>query len=221
MSKLILGIDEAGRGPVLGPMVMAGVMVNESNIDLLKEAGANDSKLLTPKRRQEIFPKIKEIALRYEIIEIPAEEIDSRYAVATNLNVLEAIKMADIINKLKPDIAIVDCPSRNTGGFEKILRRYLSHDCKIKCENYADETHVIVGAASILAKVTRDSIIRQIEESLGEQIGSGYPDDPKTLKFLNDLFVKHPKDVRRFVRKSWLTYQRIRDGISQKRMDAF
>ena len=102
--KLVCGIDEAGRGPVIGPLVIAGVVVNKEGLDKLKEIEVKDSKLLPHRKRIELSKKIKEIAESYDIIIIEPDEIDDAVDGNNelNLNWLEGIKSSEIINKLNP-----------------------------------------------------------------------------------------------------------------------
>src|SRR3989339_334134 len=111
---LICGIDEAGRGPIIGPMVMAGIVVDEEGSESLKSIGAKDSKMLSPSKRAFLFPKIIKIVKKYKIVIVEPEEIDDALkSDHLNLNWLEAHKSAEIINALKPQMAIVDSPSNN------------------------------------------------------------------------------------------------------------
>ncbi len=214
--KYIMGIDEAGKGPVVGPLVIAGAMFEESDAKKLKALGVKDSKLVPREKREELFGKIKKIAKSYKVIQVGPKEIDQRFSVNTNLNQLEAIKFADIINELKPDVVIIDTPTVNTKGFEMYLRKFLEHECVIKCENYADKNHVEVGAASILAKVIRDGEIKKIEKKTGETIGAGYPSDPITIKFVEKAFKS--KKWLEHIRQTWFTFQRIKEENEQKRL---
>jgi len=212
--KLILGIDEAGRGPVVGPLVIAGALFEEKNIQKLKDIGVKDSKLLPAKKRESLFGTIKNFSVNYKIIKVSTQEIDQRFSVNTNLNQLEAIKFAEIINELKPDIAIIDTPSRNTAAFKRYLWKFLKHKCELQCENFADLNHVEVGAASILAKVVRDNEIKKIEKEVGEEIGVGYPSDPMTINFVKKA-LKNKKWLEH-IRKTWFTFQRIKGEKEQK-----
>jgi len=112
--RLILGIDESGKGPVIGPLIIVGYMIKESDLNKLKTLGVKDSKLLTHKQREKMVDKIKELAEDYKIITIQPREIDEAVESKDknmNLNWLEAKKQADIINELDPDVAYIDCPS--------------------------------------------------------------------------------------------------------------
>lgn len=220
MAKTILGIDEAGKGPVVGDLVIVGALFRETDSKKLKELGVKDSKLLAPKKREELFEGVKSLALAHKIVKVSPKEIDQRFAVNTNLNQLEAIKFAEIINELKPDVAVIDCPSANTKKFHEYLKQFVEHDCKIKCENYADLNHLEVGAASIIAKVTRDAGIREIEKRIGAEIGAGYPSDPVTIKFIENA-INNKDWMRKYVRNTWFTVQRIKDEKSQSRLSEF
>lgn len=203
---LICGIDEARRGPVIGPMVMCGVLVSEEDSQKLKFLGVKDSKLLTPKKREELFPKIKKIIKAYEAVIIQPEEIDEAVrSQELNLNRLEAVKTAVILNKLRPDKAIIDCPSTNIKSYLSYLRIYLhKKDLEIRAEHNA-ERYPVVAAASIIAKVTGDSELKKIQSKIKENIGSGYPSDPATKEFLSRHYKRYPH----IFRKTWETYKRV------------
>ena len=208
----ILGIDEAGRGSIVGPLVIAGAMYN--NQKELKELGVKDSKLLSPKRREELFKKLKKI-VKYKIIKIYPEEIDNRVGI-TNLNLIEASKFAEIIDELKPDKVIIDTPTKNTQKFKMLMEKLTNHKCKFVCENFADLNYPIVSAASIIAKVNRDKEVRKIERETGEEIGVGYPHDERTIRFVRKSLKK--PEWRKYIRKSWITYKRIEEEKEQKKL---
>jgi ribonuclease HII len=218
--KTILGVDEAGRGPIVGPMVIVGALFKKSDEVKLKKIGVKDSKLLTPKKREELFPTIKGIAKDYKVIEVSPAEIDQRFSVNINLNKLEAVKYAELINDLKPDIAIIDCPSPNTKSFAEYLSQFIEHKCELVCENYADKNYLEVGAASIIAKVVRDSRIAEIQKAVGMPIGVGYTHDKVTLGFVEKA-LKNKEWLNKYVRKSWLTFQNIKDKKEQKKLGDF
>ena len=183
---------------------MCGVVVDEEDIPKLAELGVKDSKLLTPKKREALFEPIKKIVKRYKLIIIEPQEIDDAVNSANlNLNFLEAIKTALILNELKPDKAIVDCPSNNIPAYKEYLQNLLTVKMDLVLEHNA-EKHLQVAAASILAKVTRDRIIVELEKKYG-QMGSGYPSDPATQSFLKKNAKKYPE----LFRKSWATYKNL------------
>lgn len=220
MSKLVVGIDEAGRGPVIGPLVIAGAAIEEKDKIKLQELGVKDSKLLTPKQREYLYDKILAIINNKKIIIIPPAEIDASVESKTlNLNWLEAIKSVEIIAALKPDKAILDCPSTNIKAYTNYIKNLLSDKGKqieIVCEHKADVNHIEVAAASILAKVTRDRLIEDIKKKIKIDFGSGYPSDPKTVDFLKDNWNTYD-----FFRKSWSSWKKHAEGKKQKTLAKF
>ena len=147
---LIAGVDEARRGPVIGPLVIAGVMIDEKDLHKLEKLGVKDSKLLTPKKREQLFPKIQQLC-KYKIIIIEPQEIDAALeSQELNLNWLEAIKSVEILKELKPDKAFLDCPSPNIAKYTAYIKNKLEDpSIAVVCEHKADVNHKIVGAASI------------------------------------------------------------------------
>jgi ribonuclease HII len=211
-------------------MLMAGVLIEEKNQKKLKKIGCKDSKQLTRREREELFDQIKEISLGYHIIATSPTEIDGRASVGLNLNNLEAIKTAAIINalieqfeeKLKNEEinVIVDCPSPNTESWKTYLKTHIKfNDINLRCEHKADINHVECSAASILAKVTRDNEIDKIKKEIGHDIGSGYPSDPVTVEFLE----KHSKEFKNhgIFRKTWGTWTEHVRKKEQKKLDGF
>lgn len=210
MMVKVLGIDEAGRGPVIGAMVMAGVMIEEGDEHLLE--GSKDSKMLAHSVRLELDKKIRE-GTEFLVLEFSPAEIDEALASEDmNLNWLEAKGQAELINKLKPDKAIIDCPSPNLVAYANYVRNLLDNkDTELIVEHKADEKYITSSAASILAKVRREEIVSELKEKYGE-IGSGYPADPNTKKFIAENWQKHP-DI---FRKSWSTYKKVVEDKGQK-----
>ncbi|MBN1385913.1 ribonuclease HII [Candidatus Woesearchaeota archaeon] len=214
----ICGIDEAGRGSVIGPLVIAGVLINENDEQKLKEMGVKDSKLLTPKQREDLFDKVISAVKEYRILIIEPSEIDEAVLgpKEMNLNWLEADKSAEIINFLKPDKAILDCPSNNISSYKSYVLKKVK-DVEIIAEHKADMNYPSVAAGSILAKVTRDREIEKIKAKIGADFGSGYPSDPLTAKFVEKNFKKYPE----IFRKSWETFRRSADKKKQKKLGDF
>jgi len=217
---LLCGIDEAGRGPVIGPMVMCGLLIKGEDEKKLVRLEVKDSKLLTRERREFLFDKIKGISADFDIVVVSPEEID--LAVGNhdglNLNLLEARKSAQILNKLNPDKAIVDAPSNNISSYKEYLSGFVNNKkMNLVLEHKADFNYVVVGGASILAKVTRDREIEKIKKGIGIDFGSGYMSDHKTVAFLE----KHYEDYSYLFRKSWFPYQDIINKKFQKKLEDF
>ena len=187
---LTLGIDDAGRGPVIGPMVLAGCLLDKKAEAKLKKLGVKDSKQLTQKRREFLEEKIKEVAETFEITLSVPRDIDNNLNGGTNLNALEAIKTAEIINKINKGYkhlnVIVDCPSVSIVKWQDFLKTKIKNlsNLEISCEHKADKNHVSVAAASILAKCIREKEMKLLKERYGSGIGSGYCSDPLTCRFL-------------------------------------
>ncbi|MEK6886461.1 MAG: ribonuclease HII [Nanoarchaeota archaeon] len=202
-------------GPIIGPLVICGVLANEKQEQELVDLGVKDSKMLKPIQRERMFDKIKNIVEKYEIIIIEPKEIDSVVGKGklNNLNWLEADKSAEIINKLKPLRAILDCPTIKTEKYADYIKKKLKTKVDVIAENKADQTYPIVSAASILAKVTRDDLIQQIKKKYNVEFGSGYPSDP-----LTQLFVSKNWNKFDFFRRSWETYKKLVSGKSQTKL---
>jgi len=207
---LICGIDDAGRGPVIGPLVIAGILVDEDGLTKLISLGVRDSKALPPKRRERLADEILKIVRDYRVVKVSPSEID--YVVRTGkrlnrLNRLEARVMASIIMDLKPDVAYVDASDILPDRFKRHIAEELSFRVKIVSEHKADKTYPVVSAASIIAKVERDKEIEGLKRRYGD-LGSGYAADPKTLLFLRE-WVRKYGEYPDFVRKSWKTAKKI------------
>ena len=224
---LILGIDDAGRGPLIGLMILAGVVLTKAQEAVLKKAGAKDSKLLSHTERIRIGEIIKKNSVSNHIVKAYPEEIDSSIKKGINLNTLEAQKMAEAINSLndgkKQIKVIVDCPSINVTKWREKLISFIKHssNLSIACEHKADYNYVAVSAASILAKVAREEEmdkLRKKYKSYGD-IGSGYPADPITQEFLKKNG-KALADTGIF-RKSWSTWKELFPDKKQKTLGEF
>jgi ribonuclease HII len=169
---ITIGIDEAGRGPVIGPMIIAGVGINEDISNEFKSIGVKDSKLLSIKRIYLLEREIKKSTQNYKTIKISSEEIDNRFEKGKNLNYLELDSMAVIANDLSGEKVIIDSPSSNTKKIKEYLQNLIKRKIII-AENYADRNHVEVSAASILAKSEREREVDKIKKIFGYDFGSG------------------------------------------------
>ena len=148
---------------------MAGVLIEDSDLDKLKTLGVKDSKLLTQNKREELYKEIIKIVKDYKIIKIYPEEIDNAlFSDTSNLNNLEGEKMAEIINYLRPEKVIVDCPSTNKKAFTEFLNKRMKVKTEILCEWKADFLFPEVSAASILAKCAREEEVELIKKQIAD-----------------------------------------------------
>ena len=222
---LTLGIDDAGRGPVIGPMVLAGCLVDEQTEKELKKLGVKDSKKLTQKRREFLVEEIKKKAEAFEVTRAFPDEIDGNNYTGTNLNDVEAIMTAEIINKINKGFAklrvIVDCPSPSIEKWRDFLKTKIDNlsNLDLICEHKADVNHVSVSAASIIAKIVREKEMDILKQKYGDEIGSGYCSDKKTTKFLEDNVIKLKKDG--LFRKTWKTCQNAEAKKQQTKLSGF
>lgn len=208
---IIAGVEEAGRGPVVGPMVMAICAIEKNKEKELKEIGVKDSKQLSKKKREFLVQKIKQLCTVDLIILDPSEIDDALNSSTMNLNLLEAVTTTRLIDRLKPDQVMLDLPSNNAQKYIASVKSNLKHKVGIKAEHKADVNYPIVSAASIVAKTVRDREVERLELEIGKEIGSGYPSDPKTIKFLKKYWNVHPEVFR----QSWKTYKKVKQAKGQ------
>lgn len=198
----IVGIDEAGRGPVIGPLVVCGVAVEEEKLEKLEKLQLKDSKRLTPGRRKVMSRRINKIA-ECHTVHIQAKDIDNLRAKDVNLNEIEKIAMKKVIALSNPDIAYIDCLDIKPQRFCDEMESF-REGLNVIAEHKAEDKFPIVAAASIVAKVERDMEIEKLKKEF-KDIGSGYPSDPKTIAFLKRFSYDNLPD---FVRKSWATVKK-------------
>jgi len=204
-------------------MILAGCLLDEKAEGSLKKLGVKDSKQLTQKRREFLSDKIKEKAESFEIIRIHPIEIDSKNAQGINLNELEAIACAKIINKInkgyKKINVVVDCPSVSIVKWQDSLKTKIKNlsNLEISCEHKADQNHVAVSAASVLAKCVREKEMALLKEKYGKAIGSGYTSDPLTKKFIAKHVQKHKN--KGIFRKTWSTWKSAHKNVGQRKLE--
>jgi ribonuclease HII len=218
---LIAGVDEAGRGCVIGPLVIAGVLIREEKIPALARLGVKDSKLLSPKKRGVLATEITRLAEKHIIMKLSPMEIDRVVKSGRKLhklNRLEAQTMAMIIEDLKPDKAYVDAADVVEERFKHHIQEGLLFKAKVIAKHKADRTYPVVSAASIIAKVERDKEIAALTGEYGD-FGSGYLTDPKTMRFLKQWLETHG-EYPDCVRKSWKPAKQAKSekGTLQKRL---
>jgi ribonuclease HII len=209
---LVAGVDEAGRGCVIGPLVIAGYLIKEEKIACLLELGVKDSKKLSTKKRHSIISKIIDLSENFITIYLSPQQIDKVVESKRKfhkLNRLEAKTMAKIINTLKPDKTFIDAADVIEGRFKQYIQECLAVKTIIVAKHKADEIFPVVSAASIIAKVKRDEEIRILREKYGD-FGSGYLSDKKTTAFLKN-WIKNNNEYPVCVRKSWQPAKRIKN----------
>lgn len=217
---LIAGVDEAGRGPAIGPMVLAVAVIPSEKEDILHELGARDSKLIPEPERERLYPLMKEHLSHHATYHLSASEMDALME-HDSLNEIEAMKIGALLNELpvKPDLVYVDSPDPLASNFARRIENYLSYKPKIVAEHKADVNYPIVSAASILAKVERDEVIKSLQkqyDSFGD-IGSGYSHDERTISFLKNYLQLHQK-LPDCARQKWGTNVRLMDARYQTKL---
>ena len=222
LNIIFAGCDEAGRGCVIGSMVI-GIFAADSDWDSqLREMGVKDSKDISPARREVLAEKLRKIG-KHVLVRISAEELTELMTKGISLNEIEAIKIADGLAVLQGELALkhnefskvfVDSPDPIPSKFEQRIRKYLkikgADKIKFVCENKAENKFPCVAAASILAKVDRDSLLEEIKKKVGTNFGSGYSSDPVTAQYVRE----HHADpiLQPFLRHRWETVKRLKSA---------
>ncbi len=203
---IILGIDEAGRGPVIGSMFMVGFALPQNDMEKLTTLGVRDSKKISPGKREKIYNDLQKLESNIYIREISAREIDKALDdPSDNLNLLEIRNMAGIINEAQANVVIIDAISTPEYTKRNLKPQITKRKPILKVENKADDSYPIVGAASIIAKVLRDNSLFTLKKNFPEfgDFGSGYPSDPQTKNYLK----KNVKAIKQkkipFIRMEW------------------
>ncbi|RLG48231.1 MAG: ribonuclease HII [Thermoproteota archaeon] len=216
-SILKAGIDEAGRGAVIGPLVIACITIPSDTEHELLDLGVKDSKLLTPVERERLFDQICSKASSIFVRKVQPAEID-RALSGKGLNHLEARIMAELLEKTSASVVYVDAPQSKPRSFETLLRFLSGSRVEIIAEPFADKKYPLVSAASIIAKVVRDREVGKLRDVYGD-FGSGYPSDEKTRKFLANLI--SADEVPPIVRRSWQTYLKMNEMNKSRTLEDF
>lgn len=217
----VCGVDEAGRGPVIGPLVVASFSISEDKLNQIESLEVKDSKKLSAKRRKELFSELINLSGNYFFRILNPTFLNDEMKKYT-LNEIELHAFKDAIIGLKVPIirAICDSCDVDTNRFSRNLKESLGDEfssCDVVASHKAEDKYPIVAAASILAKVKRDELIKKIEEDAGVSFGSGYPSDPKTISFLEDYYKFHNR-FPDFVRTEWKTLANIKSSVSQRKL---
>jgi ribonuclease HII len=217
---LITGVDEAGRGCVIGPLVIAAVGVEDRAVQRLVEAGVKDSKRLSPRSRIRIASSIRRIAQLVETRRVSASRIDRLRARGVSLNEIEAMLIGSILSKHRRGVFYVDSVDKNCERFRMMM---LSHAPGFKgiliVRNYLDESNPMVGAASIIAKVERDRAVKNLLRKAGLPECSGYSSDPRTISIIEQLLRSNSKIS--MLRRSWSTVGRVGASLNQDSLKRF
>jgi ribonuclease HII len=222
---IICGGDEAGRGALVGPLVIALVSVSQSKAHRFPEIGVRDSKLLSKEKREALYNSIMRIANDVKVDRISSEEINEAMRNNVSLNALEAMHFAALFDKFSDvDVLYLDSPDVIAEKFGmrvnilasrptripgiKSTRKKGTRYTRIIAEHKADSRYPVVSAASIIAKIERDREIEKLSKLFNINIGSGYPSDNKTIGVIK----KNMKDVElnRHVRAYWKTLTNIK-----------
>jgi ribonuclease HII len=215
----VAGVDEAGRGSAIGPLVVAGASFPSDRIETLVELGVKDSKQLTAKRREELAPQIETLATGVRYFDLQPRSIDSvvnRGVKLKRLNYLEAVAMARVLRELDPEEAYVDASDVDEARYGETILRLLPAKPRLVSEHKADSTYPVVSAASILAKVRRDAIVAALREEYGD-FNSGYPSDERAMEWLEAWYREH-RSWPSIVRHSWEPVKKIRLDAAQTRL---
>lgn len=203
-------------------MILAGCLIDEELEKEFRDLGVKDSKKLTPTRREILAEIVRTKSLAYHVSIISPQEIDGKTNAGINLNRIEAIKAAEIINRLNKSFdkikLVVDCPSPNIEKWKNTLKAYVinSDNLDFAVEHKADVNHIACSAASIIAKSQREKEVAKIKKQIGKDFGSGYPADPVTYKFLQENAKKYKDDG--IFRKTWSTWHEACSKKEQKKL---
>lgn len=202
--KIIAGVDEAGRGCVIGPLVVAGVSIPHEKEEELKRIGVRDSKELSQPKREMLAKKIEDIAKDVIVFKVGSCKIDTFRKQGVGMNRIEAMKFSDIIRMLNPHMAYIDCPDTNINKFHLFMNKLVGGGPELIVKHKADRDHPVVSAASIIAKVERELEIAKLKEEFGD-FGTGYTSDERTIEWLRGWLKKNKEFPEHLVRRSWIT----------------
>lgn len=219
--RKILGIDEAGRGPVIGSMFIGGFMVDEEDMEELEDLGVKDSKKLSDRKREKIRDKLESVGDVF-LQEFTASSLDDMMDVMT-INEIELKGFSDVIDMAEPHKVIMDLPEPDAERFIGKVKDLMDkdhHDVEFVAEHGADDNFPVVSAASIVAKSARESHIKHLHEKYGYDFASGYPHDKPTITFL-ERYLEEKEELPPETRKAWSTAQRLLSEYRQNSLGDF
>jgi ribonuclease HII len=202
--KIIAGCDEAGRGCVIGPLVIAGVSISREKEEELKKIGVRDSKELPHSKRERLAKKIEEMAKDVVVFKVGPCKIDTFRKQGVGMNRIEAMRFADIIKLLNPHLAYIDAPDTNLNKFHLFMNKLVGGSPELIVKHKADRDYPVVSAASIIAKVEREIEIARLKEEYGD-FGTGYTSDERTIEWLRGWLQSNREFPEHLVRRSWIT----------------
>ena len=217
----ILGVDEAGRGPVIGSMFIASFELDEGKVSELEDIGVKDSKKLSNKKREEIREKLDAIG-SFTLMEIEASQIDEMREVMT-LNEIELQGFVEVMKDSDADRFTVDLPEPNGDRFIRKMKKELPESFQNKnfvAEHGADDEYPEVSAASIIAKSAREKNVQELHQKYGYDFASGYPHDKPTIKFL-ETYMEEKGELPEETRMSWSTAEKIVKKSKQKSFEDY
>jgi ribonuclease HII len=217
-SARVLGLDEAGRGSVLGPLVVGGFCCTEDDLPAVIGTGARDSKLLAPVRRAAIYDRLAAVGERRSIALTP-RTID-RFVAHGGLNELELRAFARLVRAFRPDVVFVDACDPNAERFGRRLAVESGTGARIVSRHKADRDYPVVGAASIVAKVRRDAAIEALQAVLAEELGTGYPSDPTTRACV-ERYARDGGRIPDWMRRTWETVQSVKRARPARTLDHY
>jgi ribonuclease HII len=203
---MILGIDEAGRGSVVGPLVVGALLIPQDRLDELPAIGVRDSKQLSPRRREELYDRLGGVGRRLSIT-LDAPQIDE-WVARGRLNRLEALAFGRLIAEARPRVAFVDACDTDADRFGREVAAAAPPATVIVARHHADAEIPVVGGASIVAKVLRDRAIARLAAVSGIELGSGYPSDLRTRAAVRRALAHPP--VPTWIRRSWKTAETLK-----------
>lgn len=220
MTDYQIGVDEAGKGPVLGPMIAAAVRIDDE-ADL--PADVADSKRLSESKRESLAAELRESpAVDTAVGVITTDEIDAPETDMNGLTVTAQVRaLGDVAGD--GDRALVDAGDVSESRFGRRVQEGVVEsgvDIDVTAEHGADDDSRLVGAASVVAKVERDRRIAAINEEYDAAVGSGYPSDPTTRQFLAD-YVDHHGELPACARASWATAEDVLAAAAQSELAEF
>jgi ribonuclease HII len=214
----VVGVDEAGRGSFVGPLVVGAFAIDHTHLDALRAAGARDSKELSPSARGEVYARLRSLG-DLDSITLTPRAVD-RAVRKNGLNDLEVEAFGDVIRRLGGEEARVDACDPNEARFGRRVSARAGTGTRVIARHHADRDDPLVGAASIVAKVRRDRALARLRSVLGDGIGSGYPSDTQTVEFVR-AHLQRVDAPPPWLRISWATMGRVKQAPPAVTLDRF